>query len=189
MGGSASYHNYGYSIKGPPHALSRPLSKKSFGTPRRWACWTSRCLALGRSWSFSLALQNLAAAQWVQPAFRLGRKASDLHPAQQLLWVKHDDGPVRKLARHRWRSAGTSFQSMLPLRKLFVSVRQTPSCMARSCQLVWMEAGLAFIMTCHRLLAAYPQHAMELIRLHESVSSFAGMHLHCEKRSSRRPTF
>ena len=52
--------------------------------------------------------------------------------------------------------AGTSFQSMLPLRKLFVSVKQTPSCMARSCQLVWMEAGLAFIMTCHRLLAAYP---------------------------------
>ena len=110
-------------------------------------------------------------------------------PSAALLWVKHADGPVRKLARHRWRSAGTSFQSMLPLRKLFVSVRQTPSCMARSCQLVWMETGLAFIMTCHRLLAAYPQHAMELIRLHESVSSFAGMHLHCEKRGSRRSTF
>ena len=87
--------------------------------------------------------------------------------------------------------AGTSFQSMLPLRKLFVSVKQTNTFLHGEVVSAGLDGGRSRIhhMTCHRLLAAYPQHAMELIRLHESVSSFAGMHLHGERRGSRRSTF
>jgi hypothetical protein len=85
----------------------------------------------------------------VQPAFRLGRKASVQHPAQQLPCAKHADVQIQKPLRSRWRSTGISLCSMLPLRKMFLSMRETPSCMARSSLGVCMEAEPPVSTACH----------------------------------------